>query len=210
MPSSWWWSYRSCRRQQPHRRAASRALQRRSRVQFFHDKAGEGGATAAKLSRCAYAPAEKTNEGFGHAYNFSTRTPAAGWSGGLVRSCRTGRQTAVLEQRTLHPHPRELLRRLHQHIPPRGSIHQERRVGIAGGRSKLTRHTRAEEASRPALRSETTQTRIIRRQWFGRLRPQSRIRAVHGKRRNPRLIQGGERHLRVGARQFGEALRGRG
>ena len=60
-------------------------------VQFFHDKAGEGGAAAAKLSRGAYALAEKTNEGFGHAYHFSTRTPAAEWPAGLVRSCRTGR-----------------------------------------------------------------------------------------------------------------------
>ena len=60
-------------------------------VQFFHDKAGEGGAAAAKLSRGAYALAEKTNEGFGHAYHFSTRTPAAEWSAELVRSCRTGR-----------------------------------------------------------------------------------------------------------------------
>ena len=60
-------------------------------VQFFHDKAGEGGAAAAKLSRGAYALAEKTNEGFGHAYHFSTRTPAAEWSARLVRSCRTRR-----------------------------------------------------------------------------------------------------------------------
>ena len=128
-------------------------------VQFFHDKAGEGGAAAAKLSRGAYALAEKTNEGFGHAYHFSTRTPAAEWPAGLVRSCRTGRQTAVLEQRALHPHPRELLRRLHQHVPPRGSIHQERRVSIAGvSAQKLTRRTRTEETSRPAL-----QTRITRR-----------------------------------------------
>ena len=48
------------------------------------------------------------------------------------------------------------------------------------------------------------QTRITGCQRFGRLRPQSRIRAVHGKRRNPRLIQGSERHLQLGARQFGE------
>ena len=51
-------------------------------VQFFHDKAGEGGAATAKLSRGAYALAEKTNEGFGHAYHFSTRTPTAEWSVG--------------------------------------------------------------------------------------------------------------------------------
>ena len=120
-------------------------------------------------------------------------------------------QRAYLEQRTLHPHPRELLRRLHQHIPPRGSIHQERRVSIAGvGAQKLTRRTRAEETSRTALSSGTTQTRITRRQRFGRLRAQSRIRAVHGERRNPRLIQGGERHLRLGACQFGERFAGAG
>ena len=73
------------------------------------------------------------------------------------------------------------------------------------GAQKLTRRTRAEEASRPAL-----DTRVTRRQRFGRLRPQRRIRAVHGKRRNPRLIQGGERHLRLGARQFGERFAGAG
>ena len=42
------------------------------------------------------------------------------------------------------------------------------------------------------------------------MRTQHRIRAVHGKRRNPRLIQGGERHLRLGARQFGERFAGAG
>ena len=46
-------------------------------VQFFHDKAGESGAATAKLSRGTYTLAEESNEGFGHAYHFSTRTPAA-------------------------------------------------------------------------------------------------------------------------------------
>ena len=78
------------------------------------------------------------------------------------------------------------------------------------GAQKLTRRTRAEEASRPALGAGITQTRIAGCQRFGRLRPQSRIRAVHGKRRNPRLIQGSKRHLRLGARQFGERFAGAG
>ena len=73
------------------------------------------------------------------------------------------------------------------------------------GAQKLTRRTRAEETSHPAL-----QTGFTRRQRFGRLRAQSRVWAVHGERRNPRLIQGGERHLRVGARQFGERFAGAG
>ena len=60
----------------------------------------------------------------------------------------------VLEQRALDPHPRELLRRLHQNIPPRGSINQERRISIAGvGAQKLTRRTRTEETRRPALQT---------------------------------------------------------
>ena len=43
------------------------------RVQFFHDEAGERGAATAKLSRVAHALTQKANEGFGHAYHFSTR-----------------------------------------------------------------------------------------------------------------------------------------
>ena len=73
------------------------------------------------------------------------------------------------------------------------------------GAQKLTRRARTKEASCPAL-----QTRFTGCQRFGRLRAQSRVRAVHGERRNPRLIQGGERHLRVGARQFGERFAGAG
>ena len=75
---------------------------------------------------------------------------------------------------------------------------------------KLARRTRAEETSRPALGTGITQTRITRCQRLRRLRTQRRIRAVHGKRRNPRLIQGGERHLRLGARQLGERFAGAG
>ena len=78
------------------------------------------------------------------------------------------------------------------------------------GAQKLTRRTRAEETSRPALSAKIAQTRITRCQRLGRLRPQSRIRAVHGERRNPRLIQGSKRHLRLGARQFGERFSGAG
>ena len=73
------------------------------RVQFFHNEAGERGAATAKLSRVAHALTQKANEGFGHAYHFSTRTPTAEWSAGTRSLTPEGAGVGVA--RTASPAP---------------------------------------------------------------------------------------------------------